>query len=75
MIETKHGKCTISGQRAEIVLDTVTLFESLLESAPEILVACITTYQDELEESITNANPMILKMLLDLIESIHKENI
>lgn len=67
MIEIKDGKGSISGARYELLTDTVQLFNLLLESAPEILIACITGYDTELQESLSKSDPFILNMLSSII--------
>ncbi len=74
MIEINNGHAKIAGARYEIISDTATLFESLLKYSPEILIACITSYDEELKTSLSKANPLLMKMLVDIIDSIHKEN-
>ena len=74
MIIVKDGHSQLNGTRADLLEETALLFDSLLDVAPEVLIICFNSYNDEILQTIYKANPHLMKMLVDIIDSIHKEN-
>lgn len=76
MIIVKDGHSQLNGTRADLLEETALLFDALLEVAPEVLIICLKSYEDDLLQAVKKSNPIILKKGEEIVSKIreHIEN-
>jgi hypothetical protein len=72
MIEINNKHTNIEGTNLELLRDTTILFHALLETSPELLIACFTAYNDELTASLLKSDTNVLRPLIGLTNTFRK---
>ena len=72
MIIVKDGHSQLNGTRADLLEETVLLFDSLLDVAPEVLIICFNSYNDEILQTIYKANPNVLAIGEEIVSKVRE---
>ena len=72
MLEVKNRQANLSGTRGEILEETALLFDSLLDVAPEVLIICLKSYENDILSAVKKSNPIILKKGEEHVAEIRK---
>lgn len=72
MIEINEQHIKIEGTNLDILVDTIQLFNSLLKSQPDIINAVVAGYTKKLSKSIDTCNPVILRLLIEIVEEYNE---
>ena len=72
MLEVKNRQANLSGTRGDILEETALLFNALLDVAPEVLIICLKSYENDILSAVKKSNPIILKKGEELVAEIRK---
>lgn len=74
MIEVTENHVKIEGTNLDVLTNVIQLFDSLLETQPEIINAVVAGYTTKLSKSIETCNPTILKLLVHIVETYNERS-
>lgn len=74
MIQVKDYQIEVKGTQGEILADTMVFFDSLLETAPEVINAVVAGYHAKLSDSIDTCNPTMLGLFIKFVEGYNERS-
>ena len=73
MIKCDNGNIELHGTNYEAMLDFNCILDTLFNSAPEIVIATLFVWADDLEKQSLKCNKNILPVAIEICKTIRKE--
>ena len=72
MIEVNEKHVKIEGTNLDILTNVIMLVDNLIKMSPEIINAVVAGYNAELSKSLETCNPLIFKLLVEIVEDYNE---
>lgn len=68
MIHADEGRCVIKGHRVDIAIEYTHITEQMLKMSPDIVIAVISNFSDDIDKVIPSIDSYDIKVANDIVK-------